>query len=517
MAFTTAYHEDSDADDEYERSMTSPIHITDSETSPTDSEPPSAEHTPTTFVHLANDRSPRTIMTEWTAQECAEYVSSLGLSQYSDAFLENEVVGEALIALRHDELKELGMASAGHRLTLLKKVYDVKVKQDIPIDPEHYVPLSADTGAQAATATQEDIARIIQSIKIRDERIVQAETELRRLTEEHERLRRELLPVFRMAKDRSQPLPYQPSNYGGESHNYDQANTTSMAQSQMPSDRSGGSLNRKLSNKKFLLGSTPSNSSPTHITPPIHETRSANESALDPSPAAVSASSHLTATMNGGSQPSNSPGQQNVPSPTSPSSHSIQPPLGQRAYNANTQPSSSSRSLFPHPDDAHSSYSQTSTLIDRDRDRSNPTPTPSSGRRAETPASEPPGSGGGTPSVEIFKSFRVSEGDPCYKVLPAALKKYNINADWKQYALYIVYGDEERCLELEEKPLHLFKQLDREGKKPMFMLRRITTHNDPYPPTGVPPSAGLGTQMSNLGSGRGPAYQSGITLPGGVL
>lgn len=62
--------------------------------------------------------------------------------------------------------------------------------------------------------------------------------------------------------------------------------------------------------------------------------------------------------------------------------------------------------------------------------------------------------------------------DPCYKVLPAALKKYQINAPWDQYALYIVYGDQERCLGLDEKPLILFKQLDKEGKKPMFMLRK---------------------------------------------
>ncbi len=77
------------------------------------------------------------------------------------------------------------------------------------------------------------------------------------------------------------------------------------------------------------------------------------------------------------------------------------------------------------------------------------------------------------PTTEIFKSFRVSMEDPTYKVLPAALKKYHINAAWEQYALYIVYGDRERCLGMEEKPLLLFKQLDREGKKPMFMLRNI--------------------------------------------
>jgi hypothetical protein len=31
----------------------------------------------------------------------------------------------------------------------------------------------------------------------------------------------------------------------------------------------------------------------------------------------------------------------------------------------------------------------------------------------------------------------------------------------------------ERRLELREKPLEIFKELDKEGKKPMFMLRKI--------------------------------------------
>ena len=83
-----------------------------------------------------------------------------------------------------------------------------------------------------------------------------------------------------------------------------------------------------------------------------------------------------------------------------------------------------------------------------------------------------PGGSRDNASVEIFKSFRVSMDDPCHKVLPAALKKYQINAPWDQYALYIVYGDQERCLGMDEKPLILFKQLDKEGKKPMFMLRK---------------------------------------------
>ncbi|KAI9835028.1 MAG: Adaptor for signal transduction, partial [Thelocarpon superellum] len=141
MAFSKTYHEDSDADDEFERSVTSPQLPADSDTSPLDSDPPSTEHTPTTYGYHGDDQMPRTPITEWTAAECADYVASLGLSQYSDAFLENEIVGEALVALKHEELKEMGMASVGHRLTVLKSVYDIKINQDIAVESEHYVPL----------------------------------------------------------------------------------------------------------------------------------------------------------------------------------------------------------------------------------------------------------------------------------------------------------------------------------------------------------------------------------------
>jgi len=121
--------------------------------------------------------------------------------------------------------------------------------------------------------------------------------------------------------------------------------------------------------------------------------------------------------------------------------------------------------------------------------------------------------------------------DPCHKVLPAALKKYNINADWRQYALYIVYGDQERCLGLEERPLILFKQLDKEGKKPMFMLRRHAQpvegynqgtggHANESAPVGTPGfSGGLGSSTMRGGGGGAVNHPttSQIQVPGGVL
>lgn len=53
---------------------------------------------------------------------------------------DNDIVGEALVALLHDDLKSMGITSVGHRLTILKSVHDVKKAQDVPIEADHFVP-----------------------------------------------------------------------------------------------------------------------------------------------------------------------------------------------------------------------------------------------------------------------------------------------------------------------------------------------------------------------------------------
>jgi hypothetical protein len=102
-----------------------------------------------------------------------------------------------------------------------------------------------------------------------------------------------------------------------------------------------------------------------------------------------------------------------------------------------------------------------------------------------------------------------------------------------------VHGDQERCLGLNEKPLILFKQLDREGRKPMFMLRKHASPMEGSSSTvgaggvsgvggggngGGSGSAGLGVgNMGGSGGGgdgmgiAGGSGQRGLQLPGGVL
>jgi protein STE50 len=45
------------------------------------------------------------------------------------------------MALLHSDLKEMGIPSIGHRLTILKAVYDTKLKQHLAIEADDYVPL----------------------------------------------------------------------------------------------------------------------------------------------------------------------------------------------------------------------------------------------------------------------------------------------------------------------------------------------------------------------------------------
>ncbi|KAI9144248.1 ras association (RalGDS/AF-6) domain-containing protein [Paraphysoderma sedebokerense] len=80
---------------------------------------------------------------------------------------------------------------------------------------------------------------------------------------------------------------------------------------------------------------------------------------------------------------------------------------------------------------------------------------------------------------ESYKSFRISLEDPCSKVLPAALKKYKINDDWQQYALFIVYRNSERCLGYDESPLSVYNQLKEAGEDPVFVLKHIKQVKNP--------------------------------------
>lgn len=415
---------------------------------------------------------------------------------------------------------------------------------------------AAEKNLSQEPATKDDILKLTNAImKLRDERIAHLETQLTKIADDSRRLRTELWPLFKMVKE-NQPLPYRPldGNLGSPEYQQDTLASPPLPQAVVEIEKPKSSLTRSFSKKLGLSSGTPKNHSPTHFHNTIlegkatHDDRSAG---LQPSAAASAASNQLTAGMSGGmAMPHHSP---NPNSPTTPGMQ--HQPLSSRTYQRDN---TSFKSRYDGADDSyyHSLHtppltgaplnnylesqqparsattvgnkqfniSNASTLVpSREMSASVPPQSSSGGLRPSTSSNA--NSKGEVdpddPSVQIFKSFRVALDDPCWKVLPAALRKYNINADWRQYALYIVYGDQERCVGLEEKPLALFKDLDREGKKPMFMLRKLANGI-----VGDVPVAGSTLRPQGQGGGGGSLQSSAAsvrtmgqerTLPGGII
>lgn len=82
------YHGESDADDEYERDVKSPAEG-EFPMSPTESDGHmSAENTPTIYQRMgAPIPSPTGSMLRWTPDQSADFIASLNMEQYADAFV----------------------------------------------------------------------------------------------------------------------------------------------------------------------------------------------------------------------------------------------------------------------------------------------------------------------------------------------------------------------------------------------------------------------------------------------
>lgn len=72
---------------------------------------------------------------------------------------DESITGDALVALVHSDLKDMGVNSVGHRMTILKCVYDLKVKHNMPIEADHFVPLCKSTAFVMASNQWTDFGK----------------------------------------------------------------------------------------------------------------------------------------------------------------------------------------------------------------------------------------------------------------------------------------------------------------------------------------------------------------------
>lgn len=79
---------------------------------------------------------------DWDVDRVCKWISELGLSKYTSNFKESNITGNVLISLNQAHLQEIGVASVGHRLRILKSVYNITEAQEIDAGPDRYIPPS---------------------------------------------------------------------------------------------------------------------------------------------------------------------------------------------------------------------------------------------------------------------------------------------------------------------------------------------------------------------------------------
>ncbi|KAK9463756.1 Ste50p [Lipomyces oligophaga] len=440
----------------------------------------------------------------WDIKAVCSWLEELGLSQYQEAFVENEITGDVLVHLDHDFLKELDVQAVGHRLHILRAIYNIKMSEHIPIEPGQFVPVAVQEEGAANTGDRElvDVDRLMRSLELRDRRLLYAEQDIKRLSDnwsrlrdDYARLREDLLPIFKMVKE-SEPLPTPGTGQGPPHHQYHGPTRHSMfVPSSQPIDSNLSKTpsaffsvkNNLVNANTSTSGVGSNNSSPTHQpnwivdAPPMVPTQSSNTNNLSqtgtgsstvsptfyghsPSPTGntpqtAGLGSRRTSTMvaptGSGTNTTSIVSMSNSPATVPPGFQLQQPPLSFASHRRrNSPPPMSTVQSTYAPSVAPTIHSPSSI-----------------GQQQTSSASN---SGGSSLSLsEAIKRFRFKPDDPCYKVLPAVLKGHRINDDWRQYALLVCFGDQERVLGLDEKPLGVFKELQDQGQQPVFMLRAI--------------------------------------------
>ncbi|CAG7851712.1 SubName: Full=Related to MAP kinase pathway-interacting protein {ECO:0000313/EMBL:CCA68748.1} [Serendipita indica DSM 11827] len=312
---------------------------------------------------------------DYTEDDVAVFLASLGLDQYDEQIRKHGISGDVLQALDSESLKEIGINSVGQRLAILKAVYALKIRDGIPIEPDHYVPPS-ESEDPAANLT---IGQLYMHLQQLENRIIVLEEENIRLQETVQMCVEDLTAnTVRNGVKTDAPqktLKKQPSLKWAP---YKESRSPTKAEHESP---------------------TSSPHAPEHSIPPQKHSHSPEKPIVRKDTPPISAT------------------------PSIPISNSSLSPAPQRGGASNSRPI--------------------------------------------TDASD-------------IRSFKVSLEDPAWKVLPAALKKYKINnEDWQNFAMFICYGNTERCLSYDEKPLLLFQKLKEAKKNPVFMLKHIRDIRSP--------------------------------------
>ncbi|KAK0551648.1 hypothetical protein OC845_002063 [Tilletia horrida] len=386
---------------------------------------------PSSAAAALGPMSPSVHVTDWSEQHVSQWLQSLGVGHLVSAFRDHGINGDSLVLLDDDNLQEIGVNSVGQRLALLGEIFRLKETFDIPIEEGDYVPHSAYPGLPLpGSSTSESgpaLTGMLGAIQQRDDRISALESELSKVTTYLNRLQHDFAQVCVMiglkhpsSHDAPPIFPFSPVR---------------------PESVEPGLLLQPSEKLAHDVGLSTSQSTST------------NTSLLAQLPVAPTSAT-----------PSSAPPTARTTPASASSTSSTAPPLTSR-----TTSTSRDSAAGPAKSVAGGSSKPGASVA---------APVAALANAVGPTATGLPGFGS-TDTDNSYRSFRVTLEDPCYRVLPAALRKYKINDDWKKYALIICHGNTERCVTYEEKPLLLFQKLKESKQNPIFMLRHIRDVKNP--------------------------------------
>ncbi|CAL1714792.1 unnamed protein product [Somion occarium] len=121
----------------------------------------------------------RTNILAWDVADVHAWFCKLGFPQYEQQIREHNITGDVLCLLDAESLKEVGIATIGQRLAILKAVYNLKVANNIPIEADHYVPPSEAEERQE----QPNVEKLYNILREQSDRLRTLEDENRRLSD----------------------------------------------------------------------------------------------------------------------------------------------------------------------------------------------------------------------------------------------------------------------------------------------------------------------------------------------
>lgn len=417
-----------------------------------------------TAVHGTNDS-----FLQWDPAQVSSYINSVveDETKLGQLFLENNVEGSLLPFITTEHLKEIGILKLSTRLFIKRKISDL-INHHYELnppksfnDPEYKLNninvnnnfINFESLSVSTVLMKEMIRKL--SVTIHQHQSLtsspvsdQQTLDIKRLHDNFNRLKSDLIPVIRLLKD-SKPLPTPTLDPGHGSSTHVDSPTYSISSNH---STNSNTLIDTLQDSGLMVNPPGSNRNSNPLPSPTQSNRFSSGSILSLGTGKLIP--------------------QNQPSGMGSNSDA-------KASRPRLVESKSTSSAASYSTATGKLFRKHSSLTSSDTNPSGPDGIMLNSSGTMSSAASTASTIGAAPgaintSNEPLKQLRASSEDSCLKILQQAMKRHHIpRNDWSKYVLVICYGDKERILKLAEKPVPIFKELQELGKHPAIMLRQL--------------------------------------------